>query len=177
MPAKIGDTVRVHYTGTLAEGEVFDSSRDGEPLEFMIGAEMMIPGFEKAVIGHEKGDRFTAVIAPEDAYGAYQDDMLIEVSSEEIPDDIEIEEGKMLELETDEGTIEVEVLRVTDNAVVLDANHPLAGEELTFDIEIVDIQEGDGTVPAQVHSHCGCGCEDGHGNDSCCGGSGGCCCH
>lgn len=140
MAIKDGDTVRVHYTGTFDDGEVFDSSREREPLEFTIGDESLISGFEEALIGHEKGDRFTVTVPCDEAYGERLDELMMEVPLNDVPDNIKPEVGMMLQIATDDGDMEVEIVDITDKVVVLDANHPLAGEDLTFDIEIVDVK-------------------------------------
>ena len=140
MAIKDGDTVRVHYTGTFDDGEVFDSSREREPLEFTIGDESLISGFEEALIGHEKGDRFTVTVPCDEAYGERLDELMMEVPLNDVPDNIKAEVGMMLQIATDDGDMEVEIVDITDKVVVLDANHPLAGEDLTFDIEIVDVK-------------------------------------
>ena len=140
MAIKDGDTVRVHYTGTFTDGEVFDSSREREPLEVTLGDESLISGFEEALIGHEKGDRFTVTIPCAEAYGEHLDELMMEVPLSDVPENIKPEVGMMLQIATDDGDMEVEIVDVTDKVVVLDANHPLAGEDLTFDIEVVDIK-------------------------------------
>ncbi len=140
MAIKDGDTVRVHYTGTFDDGEVFDSSREREPLEFTIGDESLISGFEEALIGHEKGDRFTVTVPCDEAYGERLDELMMEVPLSDVPDNIKPEVGMMLQIATDDGDMEVEIVDITDKVVVLDANHPLAGEDLTFDIEIIDVK-------------------------------------
>ncbi len=140
MAIKDGDTVRVHYTGTFDDGEVFDSSREREPLEFTIGDESLISGFEEALIGHEKGDRFTVTVPCDEAYGERLDELMMEVPLSDVPEHIKPEVGMMLQIATDDGDLEVEVADITDKVVVLDANHPLAGEDLTFDIEIIDVK-------------------------------------
>ncbi len=140
MPAKDGDTVFVHYTGTLEDGSEFDSSRDRDPLEFTIGQGMMIPGFEKAVVGLGVGDTVRAVLPPEEAYGEASDEMFIIVPRKEIPAHIVPEVGLALQLTLQDGTLNVVVSRADENEVELDGNHPLAGKTLTFDIEVVDIK-------------------------------------
>ena len=140
MAVKDGNTVRVHYTGTFSDGEVFDSSREREPLEFTIGDGSLIPGFEDALLGHKAGDRFTVTIPADDAYGEHLEELLMEVPVSEVPEDIKPEVGMMLQIATDEGDMEVQIVEVNDKAVVLDANHPLAGEDLTFDIEVIDVK-------------------------------------
>lgn len=140
MSIKNGATVRVHYTGTLDDGTEFDSSRDREPLEFTLGEGMLIPGFEKAVLGMSKvGDAVKVVIPAEEAYGERLEELVISVPRDQVPPHIEPEVGLMLQLMTDGGEMEVAVTEVTEEAVTLDANHPLAGETLTFDIELVEL--------------------------------------
>mgnify|MGYP000304428307 CR=1 FL=1 len=131
MAVKDGNTVRVHYTGTFSDGEVFDSSREREPLEFTIGDGSLIPGFEDALLGHNAGD---------EAYGEHLEELLMEVPVSEVPEDIKPEVGMMLQIATDDGDMEVQIVEVNDKVVVLDANHPLAGEDLTFDIEVIDVK-------------------------------------
>ena len=139
---KDGDTVKVHYTGKLTEeGTVFDSSREREPLEFTLGEGQLIPGFEKAVIGMEVGDNTTVDIESEDAYGARREDLELEVSKSDLPDNIEPEAGMQLQMQQQNGqAIPVQITEVKDDYVKLDANHPLAGKDLTFDIELIEIQ-------------------------------------
>lgn len=141
---KDGDTVKVHYTGKLTEeGTVFDSSRDrDEPLEFTLGEGQLIPGFEEAVIGMEPGDDTTVDITSEDAYGQRREDLELEVSKSDLPDNIEPEVGMQLQMQQQNGqAIPVQITDVEDDYVKLDANHPLAGKDLTFDIELVEIVE------------------------------------
>ncbi len=140
MPIKNGDTVRVHYTGTFTDGEIFDSSRERDPLEFVMGEESLISGFEQALLGHEKGDHFTVIIAPDDAYGDHLEELIMEVPRGELPPDITPEVGMMLQIATDEGDMDVEIVEIMDDRLILDANHPLAGEELVFEIEVVDVR-------------------------------------
>ncbi|WP_363315444.1 peptidylprolyl isomerase [uncultured Desulfovibrio sp.] len=139
MAIKNGDTVRVHYTGTLADGTVFDSSRGREPLEFVMGRGMLIPGFEKAVQGRDVGDSVTVTIAPGDAYGEKDDDLVFTIERSQLPDHIPAEVGTPLQLSSEQGRMDVTVTEVTDTHITLDANHPLAGKELTFAIEIVSV--------------------------------------
>ena len=140
MPIANGNTVRVHYTGTLADQTEFDTSRGREPLEFVMGEGNLIPGFEQALIGREKGDRLTVAIPAAEAYGEHLSDLVMEIPLNEVPEHIKPEIGMALQIGTDNGEMEVTVTDVTENHVVLDANHPLAGRELTFDIEIVDVR-------------------------------------
>ncbi len=139
--AKKGDTVSVHYTGKLEDDTVFDSSTGGDPLSFEIGSGQIIPGFEQGVIGMSPGDTKTVDIAPEQAYGPYRDDQVIEVGVEKLPDDIDPEVGQRLQVQQQNGqTAVVTVKEIADGAVKLDANHPLAGKNLTFEIELVDVE-------------------------------------
>jgi len=139
---KDGDTVKVHYTGTLTEdGTVFDSSEDREPLEFTLGEGQLIPGFEQAVIGMEVGDDTTVEIASEDAYGERREDLELEVSKSDLPDNIDPQVGMQLQMQQQENgqAIPVQITAVEDEIVKLDANNPLAGKDLTFDIELVEV--------------------------------------
>ncbi len=140
MPIKDGDTVQVHYTGTLADGSVFDSSREREPLEFVMGSGMLIPGFEAAVMGREAGDSVTVNIEPANAYGETDLELIFTVDRNEVPEHIKPEEGLELQLSNEEGTMNVTITEVTDNEITLDANHPLAGKALTFAIEIISVK-------------------------------------
>lgn len=159
MIAKEGDTVLVHYTGKLDNGEEFDSSRGLEPLEFTIGTGAVIPGFEKAVTGLAKGNSITVRIDAVDAYGEHSDELLIAVPKSDLPDDITPEQGLQLMLYTDQGPMEVEISDIKEDEVILDANHPLAGEALTFEIELVDILDGPTERNACTEGDCGsCGC-------------------
>lgn len=135
-----GDTVRVHYTGTLDDGSVFDSSKDRDPLEFIIGDGQMIQGFEKAVTGMNVGDTKTVKIAANEAYGAHREELVIKLSRAQFPDNIVPVAGLQLSLKSPEGQIVNAVITSVDgDSVLLDANHPLAGKDLTFDIEIMEI--------------------------------------
>lgn len=142
MPkVKDGDTVKVHYTGKLGDGSVFDTSREREePLEFTLGEGQLIPGFEKAVVGMDVGDSTSVDIPTDEAYGERRDDLEIEVPKAELPDNVEPEVGMQLQMQQQENgkAIPVQITEVTDEKVKLDANHPLAGKDLTFDIELVE---------------------------------------
>lgn len=140
MAIKQGDTVFVHYTGTLDDGSEFDSSKNREPLEFVMGGGMILPGFEKAVQGKKVGDTVSVSLSPEDAYGEHNDEMVIIVPRSEVPEHIAPEEGMMLQLSLEEGDLDVVISRVTDDEVELDGNHPLAGKRLNFEIEVVNIK-------------------------------------
>ena len=137
---KDGDTVKVHYTGKLEDGEVFDTSREQEPFEFTVGNEAVIPGFEKGVVGMEVGDTKAIEIPPEEAYGAKQDQLVVEVNKSEFPDDITPAIGQRLQIRQQDGNpIIVTITDLTEDIITLDANHPLAGYTLFFDVELVEI--------------------------------------
>lgn len=137
---KPGDKVRIHYTGTLEDGAVFDSSEGRDPLEFEVGSGQIIPGLDAALPGMAVGEEKTVTIAPEQAYGEVNPQARHAVPRSQVPDNIPLEIGTMLELRTPEGqAMPVQVVEVTDDAVTLDANHPLAGKELTFAFSIVEI--------------------------------------
>lgn len=138
--AKEGDTVKVHYSGSLADGTVFDSSKDRDPLEFKIGDKGIIPGFENNIKGMEVGETKTFTIPPEQAYGQRNDQMMIDIERAQLPDEISPEKGMMLQIRDNNGMVSnVFVADVTEEKVTLDANHPLAGKELTFDVKLEEI--------------------------------------
>lgn len=138
--ARRGDTVTVRYTGSLHDGTVFDSSSEDAPLKFTIGEGAVIAGFEEAVIGMAKGELKTATLAAEDAFGPYREELLVEVGRDVFPENLIPEVGKLLTLRGSDGnTTEVIVSGVDDSNITLDANHPLAGHEVIFDIELMDI--------------------------------------
>jgi len=138
---KDGDTVKVHYTGTLDDGTVFDSSRERDPLEFTLGQGQLISGFEKTVLGMAIGDVRTATFTPDEAYGKYRDDLILKIPREQFPVDMELQTDQKLQLQsTDGGIIVATVMEITDSEVTVDANHALAGKDLTFEIEVVEIQ-------------------------------------
>jgi len=138
--AKNGDTVKVHYTGTLSDGSEFDSSRGREPLEFTLGAGGIIAGFDDAVTGMTVGDRQTVTIPAAEAYGSHNPEMVQEVPRSMLPDDMEVEEGMKLQAQGPGGQpFVVTVTAVAAETVTVDGNHPLAGQDLTFDIELVEI--------------------------------------
>jgi peptidylprolyl isomerase len=137
-PAKNGDLVRVHYTGRLEDGQVFDSSRDGEPLEFTVGAGEVIPGFDDAVRGMQVGDKKTVEIEPDDAYGPRRDGLVATIERANAQFPVEPQVGMSLALPLQDGNqLEVVITEVTDTHVTIDGNHPLAGEKLIFDVELV----------------------------------------
>ncbi len=137
---KSGDKVAIHYKGSLEDGSVFDSSEGREPLEFTVGSGQIIPGLDKALVGMKVGDRKTVTIAPEDAYGPHDPQGVIEVPRSELPPEIDLKPGLTLEMRTPDGqAIPVNVVAVTDDTVTMDANHFLAGKDLTFDFELVRV--------------------------------------
>jgi len=141
--AKKGDKVKVHYHGKLTSGETFDSSNGREPLEFEIGSGSVIKGFDEGVSGMKVGEKKTINIPVDEAYGERSDDMLIEFPKDRFPKDMEIKEGMQLMMSNGSGqNIPVIVTEIKDDAVILDANHPLAGEDLIFDIELIEIVGG-----------------------------------
>lgn len=138
--AKQGDTVNVHYTGKLEDGTVFDTSRSRHPLQFTIGKGQVIAGFEQAVIGMNTGESKTTTIPVNQAYGQRRDDMIVTMQRDQLPPDLNPEVGQRLELtQMDDQIILVTVKEKTDTTMTLDANHPLAGKDLTFDIELIGI--------------------------------------
>jgi peptidylprolyl isomerase len=138
--AQQGDKVKVHYTGKFDDGTVFDSSEGSQPLEFTIGEGQVIPGFEKAVVGMNPGDKKTEKIPADDAYGPYMQEMVLKVDRQQVPPDLNPQVGDQLAIQSPEGhPIPVIITDVDDSTVTLDANHPLAGQDLTFEIELVEI--------------------------------------
>jgi len=137
---KTGDKVRIHYTGTLSDGTPFDSSEGREPLEFTVGSGEIIPGLDSALPGMSEGDKKTVEIPCVQAYGEHNAEAMQAIPRETVPDDIPLEIGTRLQLQTPQGQVmPVTVTEVTEEQVVLDANHPLAGKDLTFAIELVSI--------------------------------------
>lgn len=139
--AKSGDTVAVHYTGKLDNGDVFDSSEGRDPLSFELGAGNVIPGFEAAVMGLGVGEAADVRIEAKDAYGDIRDDLLVPVSKDRLPDGLEPEAGQQLQVQVAPGQDRVATITdVGDENVTLDLNHPLAGKDLSFHIELVEIK-------------------------------------
>ncbi|PZX19742.1 peptidylprolyl isomerase [Palleronia aestuarii] len=138
---KPGDTIRMHYSGSLSDGTTFDSSQGRDPLEFTVGSGQIIPGLDSAVTGMSVGDEKTVKVSPEEAYGARDPGRVQAVPREQIPADIPVDPGTQLQMQTPDGqTMPVMVAASNDTEVTLDANHPLAGQELTFDVELVEIK-------------------------------------
>ncbi|MBT8333019.1 MAG: peptidylprolyl isomerase [Desulfobacterales bacterium] len=138
--AKNGDHVEVHYTGKLNDGTVFDSSADGDPLSFTLGEGKIIEGFEDAIRGMKTGDKKTVMIPPDKGYGLRNDEMVIDVPLNQLPKDLNPQEGQQLQLTNqDNQPIVVVITKVTEESITLDGNPPLAGRDLTFDLELVTI--------------------------------------
>lgn len=138
--AKANDKVRVHYTGKLNSGEIFDSSVDRDPLEFTVGAGQMIAGFDAAVDGMEVNEKKTVTLSPEQAYGPVNQELYHKVERNQLPADLKPEVGQILVAGSPDGReMQVKVHEVQEDAIIIDANHPLAGQELTFDIQLVEI--------------------------------------
>ncbi len=138
--AKSGDTVRIHYTGTLDDGTQFDSSAGRDPLEFALGGGQVIPGFDNAVDGMAVGENKTVTIPADEAYGQRHEQLVQQVSRSALPDEIEPAVGMQLQSQSPEGQVMMLVVtEVGDESITVDANHPLAGQALTFDIELVEI--------------------------------------
>jgi len=134
-----GDTVRVHYTGTLADGTEFDSSAGRDPIELTLGGGMVIPGFENALMGMAQGDTKSVTLEPIDAYGPHDARLVQVIERERIPAEIDLRIGTGLQTSDDSGNaIRLLVVALDDDTVTVDANHPLAGKSLTFDLELVE---------------------------------------
>lgn len=137
---KSGDTVRIHYTGTLTDGSTFDSSEGRDPLEFTVGSGQIIPGLDAAMEGMTAGEKKTVEISCDQAYGQVDPAAAQAVPRNDIPDDIPLDLGTQLQVQTPDGqAMVVTITEVTEESVTLDANHPLAGKDLTFAVELVEI--------------------------------------
>ncbi|MEM6327945.1 MAG: peptidylprolyl isomerase [Bacteroidota bacterium] len=140
MPATSGDTVRVHYTGTLSDGTRFDSSEGREPLQFTLGSGQVVPGFDAAVAGMTIGETKTVTLPAAQAYGEPDPEQVVEMPKAQLPPDAEVNVGDQLQLGMqDGGSVIVRVAEISDETILLDANHPLAGEDLTFEITLESI--------------------------------------
>ncbi|NIO29740.1 MAG: peptidylprolyl isomerase [Candidatus Latescibacteria bacterium] len=137
--AKKGDLVKVHYTGRLEDGTVFGSSGEDEPMQFKIGDGSLIPGFEKAIVGMNPGESKTVNVPSDEAFGPHREDLVLIVDRNEFPTGIDPQVGEQLELKRDEHIFIVTVTNISTETVTLDANHPLAGEDLIFDIHLEEI--------------------------------------
>ena len=138
--AKTGDTVRIHYTGTLTDGSEFDSSSGRDPLEFTLGSGQIIPGLDREIAGMAVGDTKTVTVPADEAYGPHQPEAVQEVPRDAVPEGINLVVGNRLQATTaDGGQMVVTIAAVSDDTVTMDANHPLAGEDLVFEVELVEI--------------------------------------
>jgi peptidylprolyl isomerase len=138
--AQLGDTVQVHYTGKLPDGTSFDSSLQRDPLQFTLGQGEIIPGFEQAVVGMAPGESKTETVPSDQAYGPHRPEMVVAVDREQLPSDLQPTVGQQLQMRKQDGTaVPVVVSEISDSQVTLDANHPLAGQDLIFDITLVAI--------------------------------------
>jgi len=138
--AKAGDKVRVHYEGQLSDGTIFDSSLEREPIEFILGQDTVIPGFEQAVIGMEAGQSKDVSIPPEEGFGEYSEDLVVNIEKTILPPDINPELGMQLEVSSEEETPRVfTIADIAEDSITLDGNHPLAGAEIAFKIELLEI--------------------------------------
>jgi len=136
--AEKGQTVQVHYHGTLKDGTVFDSSQDRQPLEFTLGAGQVIPGFENAVLGMAEGETTEVTIPFDQAYGPLHEELVFPVEKANLPPEPQPELGMQVQIELNDGqALDAAIVKITDDQIVLDANHPLAGEDLTFKLELV----------------------------------------
>ena len=168
--------VSIEYTLTDDANEVLDSSEGTGPLEYLHGKNNLIPGLEKHLEGKKAGDKFKVSVAPAEGYGEYQDRLVVEVERSQFPDDVEITEGMQFEAGGPDGSQVVTVTAVSDTKVTVDANHPLAGETLNFDVTVVSVRESTEQEKAEgLESHgCGCGCGGGGCGDGDCGDECGC---
>ncbi len=171
--------VSIEYTLTDDQNEVLDSSEGMGPLEYLHGHGNLIPGLEKELEGKKEGDNLKVTVAPGDAYGDYQDELVVEVERKQFPDDVEITEGMQFEAGSPDGSRVVTVTSVDGDKITVDANHPLAGETLHFDVTVKSVREATDDEKANgLNQGCGCGCGDGCGDncgDDCdCGDSDGC---
>ena len=159
MPIKEGFHVKVEYTGTLEDGTLFDSTEEqGSPLEFQVGANQVIEGFEKAIVAMDLDEEKDIVLKPADAYGDYQDDMKREIPKENMPVE-ELETGMTLMATLPTGMqVPVTVMDITDEHVTIDLNHPLAGKTLNFKLKVVEIKEGE-LKECDDDGGCGCSCD------------------
>lgn len=138
--AKKGDTAAVHYTGSLEDGTIFDSSKDREPLQFIIGDGKLISGFEEAVVGMSPGESKKVTLSAEEAYGPHRPELTVEVEKKQFPPEMNPQVGQHLQIPQSNGeVVNVRVTGLDDSSVTLDANHPLAGKDLTFQIDLIEL--------------------------------------
>jgi peptidylprolyl isomerase len=140
--AENGDMVTVHYTGRTEDGKVFASSVEGDPIEFKVGEGELIPGFEKNVVGMREGERQEFSVPPEEGFGDYRSELVATIGKNDFPDHFDPEEGKLLRLKRDDGeTFDARITRVEGDEVTVDANHPLAGQTLRMDVDVLSVQK------------------------------------
>ncbi|MFQ5837427.1 MAG: peptidylprolyl isomerase [Thermoplasmata archaeon] len=143
MKVREGDKVRVHYKGTLEDGTVFDSSEGGEPLEFEVGTGKIIEGFEKGIMGMEEGEERQLSVPPEKAYGPHRDDMVGKLPAEQTAN-LDVQPGSEIQVQTKQGeVIKARVIQVVEDGVIVDTNHPLAGETLNFEVKLIGLERGE----------------------------------
>ena len=139
--AKLGDTVKIHFTGKLQDETVIETSKDRDALEFKIGDGNVIPGLEQGVIGMAAGDKKTIAISPQDAFGQPQEDLVVDINKSEFPKDVELAAGAYLNIESSDGKeFKAKVVEIKEDTVTLDANHPLAGVTINCDVELIEIR-------------------------------------
>ena len=156
MASVAKDTIAtVHYTGTLPDGEVFDSSRDKDPMTFLVGHKNMIPGFEEELMGASQGETRTFTLPPERAYGERNDDAIQQVSRDQFPENMEIKPGMMMAAQTDQGPIPFTISEINGDQITIDFNHQMAGKTLTFEVEVIDVRDA---TPQELPDDCGPGC-------------------
>jgi peptidylprolyl isomerase len=140
VKAKQGDTVKIHFTGKMQDDTVVETSQDRGPLEFKIGEGDVISGLEQGIIGMQVGDKKTLTISPEEAFGLPRDELMVDLNKDDIPEGIKLAVGVHLNIQASDGqTFKVKVVDVREDTVTLDANHPLAGVTLIFDVELIEI--------------------------------------
>ena len=147
----------VHYTGTLPDGEVFDSSRNKDPMTFLVGHKKMILGFEQELMGASKGDTRTFTLPPERAYGERDEGAVQQVNREQFPEDMDIKTGMMMAAQTDQGPIPFTISEINGNEITIDFNHQMAGKTLTFEVEVMEVREA--TTQELPDCGPGCGCD------------------
>jgi FKBP-type peptidyl-prolyl cis-trans isomerase 2 len=148
----------VHYTGTLPDGEVFDSSREKDPMTFLVGHKNMIPGFEQELIGASKGETRTFTLTPDRAYGERDESAVQQVERGQFPENMDIKPGMMMAAQTDQGPIPFTISEINGEQVTIDFNHQMAGKTLIFEVEVIDVREA---MPQELPEDCGpsCGCD------------------
>jgi peptidylprolyl isomerase len=140
VKAKTGDTVKIHFTGKMQDDKVVETSKERGPLEFKIGEGNVISGLEQGIIGMQVGDKKTLTISPQEAFGVPRQELMVELNKDEIPEGIKLAVGIHLDIQASDGqTFKVKVVDVKEDTVTLDANHPLAGVTLIFDVELIEI--------------------------------------